>query len=354
MATEIGVLVVDDSAFMRKMISSMLDVEGIRVIDTARNGEDAIKKLEKLSPDVITLDVEMPRMDGLEFLGWLMDKKPTPTIMLSSLTQENSRTTIEALELGAIDFIPKPSGSISLDIEEIEADLVKKVKVAAQSKLLAQDKLEKKRETTPKTTTRTETKRKSSVSRVKGKQELLIIGASTGGPRALKEVITNLESGFGLGVLVVQHMPPNFTKSLAERLDRLSALEVKEAEPGDKIRPGKALIAPGDYHLLVRKKGEVDIDRSAKQHNVRPAIDLTMESAAEHYPGSIIGVVLTGMGRDGTRGLKAIKNAGGYTIAQDEETSVVYGMPKSAFEAGVVDSVKSLPLISTEIMKLTN
>lgn len=351
MSSLIRVLVVDDSAFMRKVISEMLDTDSIEVIATARNGEDALKKLEEYEPDLITLDVEMPKMDGLEFLRKIMPERSLPVIMLSTLTNENDTTTIEALELGAVDFIPKPSGSISLDIDKVEEKLIEKVKVAAECNI---------ENCNTKKTNLTDTNQSTTFSREdrrlnresKNDDEVVIIGASTGGPKALKEVMTKISSDFSIGILVVQHMPPNFTASLAQRLDRLSQIKVKEAEEGDMIKPGQALLAPGDYNMLVTKGGKITLSQNKKLHNVRPAIDLTMESAVKYYGSQTLGVVLTGMGKDGTRGLKAIKSAGGYTIAQDEKTSVVYGMPRSAYEAGVVNSVKPLPQISDEIVRL--
>ncbi|SJZ30194.1 protein-glutamate methylesterase/protein-glutamine glutaminase [Selenihalanaerobacter shriftii] len=353
MASEIKVLVVDDSAFMRKMISSMLDIKGIKVIDTARNGKDALNKLKECNPDVITLDVEMPIMNGLEFLHKLMGKKPLPVIMLSSLTEKDSMTTIKALELGAVDFIPKPSGTISLDIDQIENELIKKIKAAAKSTIKRRSiNKEGKRNNIINLKNRRKRSLKTS-NIINDDEKIIVIGSSTGGPRALKSVISKIPADFNLGILLVQHMPAEFTKSLAKRLNRLSGLEVKEANDGDKIKPGKVLLAPGDYHMLVTKQGKIKLNKDKKVHNIRPAIDLTMESAVQQYGSGVLGVILTGMGKDGTQGLKAIKEAGGYTIAQDKKTSVVYGMPKSAFEAGVVDSVKPLSAISSEIIRLS-
>lgn len=362
MSSPIRVLVVDDSAFMRKMISEMLDTDDIEVVATARNGKDALKKLEKYDPDLITLDVEMPEMDGLEFLSEIMPDRTRPVIMLSTLTSKNNTTTIKALELGAVDFIPKPSGSISLDIDKIEEKLIKKVKVAAECKIKTHntnnssltDQAEVKK-------SKVDTKLEGSTLRQQDKglstkdesdDKVVIIGASTGGPKALKEVMTEISSNFNAGILIIQHMPPNFTASLAQRLDKLSEIKVKEAQEGDVIESGKALLAPGGYNMLVNKGGKITLGQKEKLHNVRPAIDLTMESAVKYYGSQTLGVILTGMGKDGTRGLEAIKSAGGYTIAQDEESSVVYGMPRTAYEAGVVDSVKPLSAVSDEILRL--
>ncbi len=353
MTSQIEVLVVDDSAFMRKVVSELLDeYSDIKVVDQARNGEDALKKLEQYTPDVITLDVEMPRMDGLEFLQHLMAEQPLPVVMLSSVTEKGSKATIEALELGAFDFIPKPSGAISLDIKKVKTSLVEKVRLAAQSnvkrKIKQQDPTKKENLKQQKQTERRKIKS------VNQEQDiLLVIGASTGGPKALKEVFSRLPGDLNAAVLVVQHMPAGFTTSLAERLDKLSELNVKEAERGNKLEPGKVFLAPGNYHLVIDKAG-IDLTQEDKLHNVRPAIDKTMESVVENYEGQIVGVLLTGMGKDGTHGLELIKEVGGQTIAQDETTSVVYGMPRSAYERGAVDVVKPVQEIAAEIVTMIN
>ncbi|GAB6098128.1 chemotaxis response regulator protein-glutamate methylesterase [Halanaerocella petrolearia] len=355
MASQIEVLVVDDSAFMRKVVSELLEEDRqIKVIDKARNGVDALRKVEKYNPDVITLDVEMPKMNGLEFLQRLMTKKSIPVLMLSSVTTKGSEITIKALELGAFDFIPKPSGSISLDIDKVKEDLIKKVKLAAQSRVRKKLKQQIKRD-----------KDKEEVEKVKQQQfsqkkdktnqddNLVVIGASTGGPRALKEVVSNLPANLNAAVLIVQHMPAGFTSSLAQRLNKLSPLTVKEAQEGDKLEKGVALVAPGDYHMII-KNNSVKLTKGSKVHNVRPAIDKTIGSVVKEYKSQLVGVLLTGMGKDGAKGLKLIKEFGGQTIAQDESTSVVYGMPKVAYQLGAVDSVKSIYKISSKITAMIN
>ncbi|MCK8827883.1 chemotaxis response regulator protein-glutamate methylesterase [Natroniella acetigena] len=347
----IEVLVVDDSAFMRKVVSNLLEEEeDIKVIDKARNGADALRKIEQQTPDVVTLDVEMPKMDGLEFLERLMAKCPIPVVMLSSVTTKQSKTTIKALELGAFDFITKPSGSISLDIDKVQQELIQKVRLAADSKVKKKIKRQIKVEQKKKTDTVSVTRQKRKTRNRAGEQKVVLIGASTGGPRSLKEVVTTLPADLNATVLIVQHMPAGFTKSLAQRLDKLSKIEVKEAEDGDQLIAGQALVAPGDYHLTV-KNGKVELSQSEKVHNVRPAIDKTIASLVREYQESLIGVLLTGMGKDGAKGLGLIKEFGGQTIAQDEKTSVVYGMPKVAYESGVVDTVKPLYQIGEEIIK---
>jgi two-component system chemotaxis response regulator CheB len=356
-SNKIKILVVDDSAFMRKVITELLESNNkFEVTDTARNGVDALRKIEKDMPDVITLDVEMPKMNGLDFLKRLMAKKPIPVVMLSSVTDKGSKETIKALELGAFDFITKPSGSISLDIDKVKEELVQKVNLAAKSDVQKKIKRQVNRKKRPnkKQAISDEIKvaQKSSSLKFSGsKTKLLIIGASTGGPKAIKEVMRSLPGNLHIAILIVQHMPAGFTKSLAKRLDKLSDFKVKEAENGDKIKPGTALLAPGDYHMLLNR-GKVKLSQDSKVHNVRPAIDKTIGSVVKDYKDSMVGVLLTGMGKDGAKGMKLIKEFGGRTIAQDEATSVVYGMPRVAYEMGAIDKVKSLYQIPSEIAKM--
>ncbi|WP_051412269.1 protein-glutamate methylesterase/protein-glutamine glutaminase [Halonatronum saccharophilum] len=342
---------------MRKVVGEMLEEEsGIKVIEKARNGRDALLKVEKYDPDVITLDVEMPKMDGLEFLQRLMEKKSTPVIMLSSLTGKQSETTIKALELGAFDFVLKPSGSISLDIEKVQEELITKVKLAAKVKNKeSNNKTRKLFKTIDDKRVKSKRKEIKSISKSANStplnKKLLVIGASTGGPRAIKDVVTLLPKDINADIIIVQHMPAGFTTSLAERLDGLSHIKVKEAQEGDRLEKGKALLAPGGYHMLV-KRGKVTLSKEDKVHNVRPAIDVTIKSIIEEYGSNTVGVLLTGMGKDGAEGLKMIKGAGGQTIAQDEDTSVVYGMPKVAYNIGAVDVVKPIGSIAKEIIRM--
>ena len=350
MASLIKVMVVDDSAFMRKVISEILSEEDdIEVIAKARNGVDALKKIKKEKPDVITLDVEMPKMNGIELLENLMEKHPLPVIMLSKLTSEESKIAVKALQLGAFDFLAKPSGSISLDIEIVKEELLTKVRLAAKASI--QKKVKKQNvedEIKPRDKVSKRRKKANMIKGSKGKQ-LVVIGASTGGPKALKEVITLLPKNFSAPILIVQHMPPGFTTSLADRLDKRSAITVKEAETGDRLKAGTALLAPGDYHMLLNSN-KIELSQENKLHNVRPSVDKTLESVVKNYDGNIIGVLLTGMGSDGAKGLELVKEFGGQTIAQDKETSVVYGMPKAAVELGVVDQVLPINKIAKEIV----
>ncbi|RXT15133.1 chemotaxis response regulator protein-glutamate methylesterase [Ammoniphilus sp. CFH 90114] len=348
---KIRVLVVDDSAFMRKVISDILSQDPwIEVIDKARNGLEGIEKVKKLSPDVVTMDVEMPTMNGLEALEHLMKHHPLPVIMLSSLTHEGATETIKALELGAVDFIPKPSGSISLDIHKVEDQIIAKVKAAAGAKL-------NKHPISSFTPTREKGNEKvrSDLTLIKKRvtpnpdlPNLILIGTSTGGPKALQIVLTSLPAHIPAAVLIVQHMPPGFTKSLSQRLDTLSALHVTEAEDGMDLKVGSVYIAPGDYHMELKRRNTgqfyIGLNQTEPKAGHRPSVDALFESAALLDLPSTYVVVMTGMGSDGTRGLKALKSVSGckQIIAEDESTCVVFGMPKSAIASGNVDTV--LPL----------
>lgn len=343
----IRVLVVDDSILMRSIIGDMLNVPGeIEVVGLARNGLEAVARTKDLKPDVITMDVEMPKMDGITALRQIMKEQPTPVIMLSAATKEGTWQTIMALSAGAVDFIPKPSGSISLDIDRIKGILIDKIRAActvSRSKLQG-----------PATTELPRLQKGTSRAAPRAKK-VVVIGASTGGPGALEQVVPRLPENLAAGVLIVQHMPPGFTRSLAERLNRISPIEVREARDGDAIVEGRALLAPGDYHMIVRKGGSgyiVSMSQEPPVHRVRPAVDVTMKSAARAFGESIVGVVLTGMGTDGAFGLRDIKDRGGRTIACDEKTSIIFGMPKAAIELGCVDRVEPLENIASVIMDM--
>lgn len=347
------VLVVDDSAFMRKVISDIIQKdEQLELAGTARNGEDALKKLEELKPDVITLDVEMPKMNGLEALERIMGIQPIPVIMLSSLTQAGADITINALAKGAVDFIPKPGGAISLNLHEVENEILTKIKMASKVNLkqLNHSQPITKPVTIPKKVIQYSTNCDLEF-------PLVLIGTSTGGPKALHKVIENLPGGLEAGVLVVQHMPPGFTKSLAQRLDRLTNLHVKEAEAGDKITRGSVYIAPGDYHMQVEFSKCQPIIKLSKDPLVnghRPSVDALFDSAAQKGIKKVLAVIMTGMGHDGRDGLVKLKKNGCLTIAEAEETCVVYGMPKSAVETGCVDKVVPLYNIAAEIVASLN
>ena len=326
---------VDDSAFMRKIISHMVDSDpDLTVVGTAFDGVNALKRISQLEPDVITLDVNMPRMDGLATLKEIMKTNPMPVVMVSATTQEGAETTFQALRLGAVEYIAKPSGDISLDIGKVRDELVEKIKTAAQARIVTH-----------------EDGVCSPVQIKSGIQEKIIaIGASTGGPPAVEEILVNLPENTP-PILIVQHMPVGFTESFAKRLNRLCSFDVKEAEEGDDIQEGLALIAPGGQHMMVTETGRIRLSDGPPEHSVRPAVDPMMRTVAEVYGSETIGVILTGMGRDGSSGLKAIRDKGGKTIAQNEETCTVYGMPKAAIEDGNVDRVLPLYRIPHQIMK---
>lgn len=326
---------VDDSAFMRKVITKMVDSDPqLTVVGTAFDGLNALKKIPQLQPDVITLDVNMPRMDGLATLKEIMVQHPLPVVMLSADTQEGAETTFTALKLGAVDYLPKPSGQISLDIAKVKNELVDKIKTAAQAKIVKHE-----------TVTRSPVELKQTTN-----EKIVTIGASTGGPPAVEEILTQLPENTP-PILIVQHMPPGFTASFASRLNRLCSFEVKEAEEGDAIQQGQALIAPGGYHMMVTEDERIHLDGGPTLHGVRPAVDPMMQTAAEVYQSDTIGVVLTGMGRDASYGLQAIKKYGGKTLAQNEETCTVFGMPKVAIREGNVDKVLSLSRIPGQLMR---
>lgn len=342
----IRVLIVDDSLFMRKIISDILSSDNdIQIVGTAKNGKDALEKIELLSPDVITLDVEMPVMDGIECLTHIMNNYRIPVIMLSSITTEGADATVKALELGAIDFITKPTSIFNMGNEDKKIELIEKVKTAAKVKILKYKQI----------TSNIEIKRlEKSKSNIHNKQTLIAIGTSTGGPKALQSIIPFIDKNINGSILVVQHMPPGFTNSLAKRLDSLSQIKVKEAEDGEIVQKGYCYIAPGGFHMKVEEnyynKIKIRLDQNEPVSGHRPSVDVMMSSVSKIKSLNKMGVILTGMGSDGAMGIKMIKESNGYTIAQDEETSVVFGMPKSAINTTTIDKVLPLDLITNEII----
>ncbi len=313
----------------------------IRVVDTARDGLEAIEKVKRLCPDLVTMDIEMPRMDGITALKRIMAEHPLPVMMISSLTQEGAQATVEALQAGAVDFIPKQMSYVSLEISKIKAELIEKVKtiVRSRSRLF--------RRGIPAYGAGTSGGARPAVTgpplRCHGVR-LLVIGVSTGGPFALQKVIPVLPKDFPIPVVIVQHMPPHFTRSLADRLNTLSALKVTEAAPIMRVEPGMVLIAPGGRHLIFRasKLGVIVATPEQPATLHRPSVDVMFSSACKAYDGQVLALVMTGMGKDGLEGARRIKRYGGKVVAQSEETCVVYGMPKVVVEAGLADAV--LPL----------
>lgn len=352
----IKVLIVDDSAFMRKMLSDIIISDpALQVVGTARNGHDALQRIQTLNPDVVTLDIEMPEMNGLMALETLMRSNPLPIIMLSSLTQNGAEQTVRALQLGAVDFIAKPSGQISLDIDKLKDEIIRKIKVAAGTK----KKLEKFNTINKLEIPVSQTIEKKSPRNDNQLNKLILIGTSTGGPKALNQVIPKFPANLDAGILVVQHMPAGFTKSLAERLNSISKIKVKEAEDGEPILAGCAYIAPGDYHLKVLSQKNagipkllVRLDQEPPRGGHRPSVDEMLVSVAEQFWGHIVAVIMTGMGHDGTAGLSYIKAQGAKIIAEHQSSCVVFGMPKSAIESGHVTKVVPLHEITEEALKL--
>ncbi|MHB1011742.1 MAG: protein-glutamate methylesterase/protein-glutamine glutaminase [Desulfobacteria bacterium] len=344
----IRVLIVDDSAFMRNALTKMLSSDpGITVVGTAWNGLDAIEKVAELKPDLVTMDLEMPRMDGIEALRRIMATNPVPVIMVSSLTTEGAQATLDALDLGAVDFVPKNLSDLSVNIVKVREILIEKVKqiggrVPGRRGLFRP---------APAPATPAPVRPGYRTERRIG---IVAIATSTGGPKALQDVIPKLPKDLSVPVIVVQHMPPAFTGPFAQRLNEISVLTVKEAEEGEPLRPGVVLVAPGRGHLSVRRAptGECVVAVSGNRPDLiyRPSADVMMSSVAEMYPGRAIGVILTGMGNDGEKGMRAIKSSGGRTLAQDEATCVVHGMPRAVVEAGLADKVVPIEEVAGEIV----
>jgi two-component system chemotaxis response regulator CheB len=346
----IKVLIVDDSAFMRKVITDILSEDPmLEIIGRARNGAEAMEAVRTLSPDVVTLDIEMPGKSGIEVLKEIMDFKPVPVVMVSSLTKENANVTMQALDLGAVDFVTKPSGNISLDMQKVGDELRRKVAGASRAALFGSRRVKQPfhaREPLSVPPHR---------DMPRGKFEMLVVAASTGGPMALQEVISNLSRDFPLPVMVVQHMPPGFTTSFAQRLNERSNLTVVEGCDGMPVKKGRVVIAPGGYHLMVEKKGAEILCKLAETppvRSVRPAADVLFTSVSETIDGSVLALVLTGMGRDGLDGAKALKDRGAYIIAESKETSVIFGMPGAIIAAGLADEVLPLYAIAAGLERV--
>ena len=333
---KIRVLVIDDSAFVRKAIERMLSTaDGIEIVGFAADGEEGLRKAHELVPDVVTLDVKMPRLGGLETLERLMADNPVPVLLMSTLTQEGAEVTLRGLELGAMDFVDKSSVQ-PMSMLSLADELVAKIRALGGARVRARPHAA-----------------RAARGAAGARGELVAIAASTGGPTALQQVISGLPVGFPAAVVVVQHIPRGFTKSLAERLDARSAIPVREARDGDAVAPGVVLIAPAGIHVRLQRRAGgvfVALDEEPRDALHRPSADVLMSSVAEAYGPGAVGVVLTGMGADGTEGLRAIRAAGGRTVAESEETCVIYGMPKAAIEAGVVDRAVPLGSVAGEIL----
>jgi two-component system chemotaxis response regulator CheB len=336
----IRVLIIDDSAFMRRALTRVINEgQGFTVVGVAASGREGLELLATLRPDVVTLDVEMPDMDGVAVLERIMARQPLPVVMCSSLTQRGAEVTLKCLELGAVDCIGKPSGSVSEDLSTIRYIIWATLRNAAGAQVSRRT-----RSLTPPPPPRTTAPRPQGLAR-----RLVVIGASTGGPRALMDVLELLPDNLPAALIVVQHLPAHFTATLAQRLDDRCALAVREAQEGDRLTAGTAFLAPGGQHLHVTEARTLTLSQEPPRWGVRPAVDVPMEDAATLYRMGCLGVVLTGMGHDGTAGLTAIKQYRGSTLAQDAESCVVFGMPRSAMEAGVADRLLPLTEIADAI-----
>ncbi len=342
---KIRVLVVDDSAVVRKVFSEELSSEmDIEVVGTAPDPYVARDKIVQLRPDVITLDVEMPRMDGLTFLRKLMKYFPIPVIIVSSLTTEGGALAMEALDSGAVDVMAKPGAAYS--VGDMSVQLADKIRGAARVDMAQRAKIIQAQAS--------KQGQKKSLALTKTTNKIIAFGASTGGTEALGAVLTELPAGMP-GIVIVQHMPANFTKSFAERLDAICRIKVKEAADGDTIQPGVALLAPGNFHMMVRRSGArfyVSVKTGPLVCHQRPAVDVMFDSVADFVGASAVGVILTGMGKDGAAGMEKMKKAGSVNIAQDEKSCVVFGMPREAIATGCVDHVVPLQEVAQNIMNV--
>jgi two-component system chemotaxis response regulator CheB len=343
----VRVLVVDDSAYNRRTIIRFLEeMPGIEVLGYACNGEEGLRKAFDLKPDLITLDLEMPRMDGFSFLRILMQNRPTPVIVVSS--RSGDEDVFRALDFGAVDFVSKPSAQISPELFNIKDDLIRKVQEVAgtdMQKVLQRSQTEKRSVLRPLS---------KAVRSEKAGIRVVAIGSSTGGPPALQAIFSAIQHKPNVSFVISQHMPPGFTRAFADRLNKFCSLDIKEAETGDQLDPGRVLIAPGGKNLTFRARGGsvvAQVSIPAPEQRYTPSADAMFLSASEIYGSEVLAVVLTGMGNDGSRGVKLVKERGGQVLAEAEESSVVFGMPKEAISTGVVDRVVPLHDMCREIMR---
>jgi two-component system chemotaxis response regulator CheB len=338
---KLRVLVTDDSLFMRAAIKKMLLADGrFEIVGEAKDGREAVDKVEALKPDVCTMDFNMPRLDGAAAVREIMKRRPTPVVMLSAHTQKGARETFEALAAGAVDFLAKPSGEVSAELVKIGPLLVAKLVAAAQAQPMTLG-------------SSTPAKAAARLTAPRGVglvgPKVVVVGVSTGGPAALGRFLPRFPNDTSLALIVVQHLPAGFTAALAERLDGLCAIRVREAVDGDRPEAGLALVAPGDRQLHIELDGRVRVIDGPEVNGVRPSADITMRAAAAAFGRRAVGVIMTGMGRDGADGMRAIRAAGGATLAQDEASSVIWGMPRASVEAGVVDKIVALDALADAV-----
>lgn len=342
MSQKTRVLVCDDSALTRQVLTKLLSEDPeIEVVGAASDPEKAWQMIQQLAPDVMTLDVEMPKMDGVTFLEKLMAHRPMPVVMVSSLTERGADVTLRALEAGAVDFVSKPALDVAAGTATLGREIRDKVKAAATARIRGR-----------RTAKPSAPRPRATGLGFSATHKVIAIGASTGGTEALMEVLTEMPAD-SPGIVIVQHMPAGFTASFAERLNAACAINVREARNGDRVQQGRALLAPGEQHMKLERSGatmSVSLHSTPPVNRFRPAVDVLFHSVAKQMGGNAVGVILTGMGRDGANGLVAMRNAGAHTIAQDEATCVVYGMPRAAFEAGGAERVLPLGKIARGIL----
>lgn len=367
----IKVLVVDDSSFFRRRVAEILSADpDLSVIDTAENGQQAVEKAVSLKPDIVVMDIEMPVMDGITAVRQIMAKSPRPIMMFSSLTHEGARATLDALEAGALDFLPKRFEEISRDRNEAGKVLQQRVKALAKSPVSsarapaaypaapARAPLPSRPGLPPRAAPAAPAPGPAPLARTgaaKGKYQLLAIGTSTGGPVALHEVLTRLPKDFPLPIIIIQHMPASFTPTFAKRLDSLCQIHVKECADGDELRAGTAYIAPGGKQMVLEGAGNgarLRVRESDERLTYKPCVDITFASAAKLMPGKVLAIVLTGMGADGRDGSRLLKQGGATVWAQDEDSCVVYGMPMSVVKAGLADEILPLANVAPRIMEV--
>lgn len=355
----VRILVVDDSPFMRKSLQKMLEeAPDLKVVATARDGIDALEKIEEHKPDIVTLDIEMPRMDGLTCLKKIMATHPLPVLMVSSLTQEGAQATLDALSIGALDFIPKESSFATMSIMQIQQDLQEKVRRLAASPRFhprppAEPPAARPAPARPAIPAPAPIPAGGTLPS-SPTAELLVIGSSTGGPKALQDILPALPADLPVPCLIVQHMPSTFTRPFADRLDGLCQVHVKEAEQGEPLKAGTVYIAPGGIHMLYGARGPkgcVELSPEPVSSLHRPSVDVLFQSVADQYRGPVLAAILTGMGADGAKGMEQLKRKGAYTLAESEESCVVYGMPRAAVERGCVDVIAPLPDIAGHLRR---
>jgi len=348
-AARIRVVVIDDSALIRQLLTEIInDTPDLEVVGAAPDPLVAREMIRSLNPDVITLDVEMPKMDGLSFLEKLMRLRPMPVVMISSLTDTGAEVTLRALELGAVDFVSKPKFDIDRGVREYAQEITEKLRAAARAKVRKHVPLP------PPVTQKADAVLPLQRALYVSTEKLIVIGASTGGTEAIREVLAGMPTDCP-GILITQHMPAAFTASFANRLNNVCRIAVKEAEAGERVLPGHAYIAPGDAHLLLRRSGTnyvTELSDGPPVNRHRPSVDVLFRSAANHAGRHAMAIILTGMGKDGAVGMLEMKQAGAYTIAQDEATCVVFGMPREAIACGAADEVLALKQIAPRLLAL--